>query len=148
MYFFTANEIHFICGGKYFKVPKCAKQFGIKIRLGCLSRNWFCTQAWKKGPSDLQNLIQSGWKFLAQLPPCGSKKVILCFLANMIYNIHKRGYLYRIHIYISVTAGKKDTKYLIKKSINQSACMNAKIERGKEEKVFSPNKDLGTRVGD
>ena len=66
----------------------------------------------------------------------------------MIYNIHKRGYLYRIHIYISVTAGKKDTKYLIKKSINQSACMNAKIERGKEEKVFSPNKDLGTRVGD
>ena len=32
---------------------------------------------------------------------------------------------------------------------NQSACMNAEIERGKGgERVFSPNKDLGTRVGD
>ena len=38
---------------------------------------------------------------------------------------------------------------IIKKSINQSACMNAEIERGRGGKsVFSPNKDLGTRVGD
>ena len=38
---------------------------------------------------------------------------------------------------------------IIKKSINQSACMIAEIERGRGGKsVFSPNKDLGTRVGD
>ena len=63
-------------------------------------------------------------------------------------------HLYRIYkkadiLYISVPAGKKDKKYLIKKSINQSACMNAEIERGRGGKsVFSPIKDLGTRVGD
>ena len=35
------------------------------------------------------------------------------------------------------------------KSINQSACTNAKIEMGRGGKsVFSPNKDIGTRVGD
>ena len=52
-------------------------------------------------------------------------------------------------MYTSVPAGKKDKKYLIKKSIYQSACMNAKIERGRGGKsVFPPNKDLGTRVAD
>ena len=56
------------------------------------------------------------------------------------------GYIRR-RIYISVPAGKKDIKkYLIQKSINQSGCMNAEIERGRREKVFFPNKDLGTRV--
>ena len=83
-------------------------------------------------------------------PPGGSKNVILCFLANMRYIRDGicTGYIRR-RIYISVPAGKKDKKYLIKKSINQSACMNAEIERGRGGKsVFSPNKDLGTRVGD
>ena len=53
------------------------------------------------------------------------------------------GYIRR-WIYIGVPAGKK---IQIKKSITQSACMNAEIERGRG-KCFSPNKDLGTRVGD
>ena len=57
------------------------------------------------------------------------------------------GYIRR-RIYISQPAGKKDTKYLIKKSINYSASMNAEIERGREAKVFFPNKDLGAIDGD
>ena len=52
-------------------------------------------------------------------------------------------------IYISVPASKKDTKYLIKQSINQSACMNAEIERGRRVKSdITPNKDIGTKVRD
>ena len=44
-------------------------------------------------------------------------------------------------MYIRVPAGEKETKYLIKKihqSFNHSACTNAKIERGRFEKVFFP----------
>ena len=51
-------------------------------------------------------------------------------------------------MYISVPACKKYKSYSIKKSINQSAYMNAEIERGRGKKCFSPNKDLGARVGD
>ena len=57
------------------------------------------------------------------------------------------GYIRR-WIYISVPPGKKEKKYLIKKSINQSAYMNAEIKSGRGESDVSPNKDLGTRVGD
>ena len=56
----------------------------------------------------------------------------------------------RRRIYIGVPAVKKDLKkVLILKSINQSACMNDEIDWGRGGKsVFSPNKYLGTRVGD
>ena len=80
----------------------------------------------------------------------GENAAEYCFLANMRY---KRdgictGYIRR-QIYISVPTSKKDKKYVIKKSFNQSACMNAEIERGRGGgSVFPPNKDLSTRVGD
>ena len=51
-----------------------------------------------------------------------------------MYWIHKKADIQ----YISVPAGKKDNKYLVKKSINQSACMNAKIERVRGGEVFFP----------
>ena len=122
-----------------------------KIRLCRLGKNRFCTQAREKGAQWFteSNMIRVK-NFRPTRPPSGSKNVILCFLANMRYIRDGicTGYIRR-RIYISVPAGKKDKKYLIKKSINQSACMNAEIERGRGGKsVFSPNKDLGTRVGD
>ena len=45
-------------------------------------------------------------------------------------------------IYISVPAGKKDTKYLIKKYMNQSTCMNAEIERGRGGHVIFPQTEI------
>ena len=122
-----------------------------KIRLCRLGKNRFCTQAREKGAQWFteSNTIRVK-NFRPTRPPSGSKNVILCFLANMRYIRDGicTGYIRR-RIYISVPAGKKDKKYLIKKSINQSACMNAEIERGRGGKsVFSRNKDLGTRVGD
>ena len=51
------------------------------------------------------------------------------------------GYIRR-RIYISVTAGKTDTKYSIKKMIKQSACMNAKFERGRWRKRFFPPTEI------
>ena len=59
-------------------------------------------------------------------------------------SVHKKGdihYTYT-HTYISVYPCKTDTKYLIKKSINQSACMNAEIESGRGEKVCVPPTDI------
>ena len=53
------------------------------------------------------------------------------------------GYIRR-RIYISVPAGKKDTKYLIKKiyqSINLYD-MNAEIERGRGGNVFFPQTEI------
>ena len=45
------------------------------------------------------------------------------------------GYIRR-QINIRVPVGKKDKNYLIKKSINQSAYINAAIEMGRGEKCF------------
>ena len=53
----------------------------------------------------------------------------------------------RRRIYISVPRGKKDTKYLIKKSFNQPVRM-LRLKGGEGKKCFFPDKDLGTRVGD
>ena len=49
--FLKANKIHFICGenaAKYRRNKKCAKPFGLKIRLCRLGRNQFCTKAREK----------------------------------------------------------------------------------------------------
>ena len=54
-------------------------------------------------------------------------------------------------VYISVPAGKKDKKYLIK---NQSNLYESQYLKktwtggGGEKGVFPPTKDIGTRVGD
>ena len=64
-------------------------------------------------------------------------------------SIHKERHLYRIHKNANTHQCKKDTKYVFnQKSINQSAYMNAEIERWRGE-VFPPpsNKYLGTEVG-
>ena len=97
---------------------KCAKQFEINIRLGRLSRNRFWTKAQEKGAQWFaeSNMIRVK-NFHPSTPHSGSKNIILCFLENMRYirNGICAGYIRR-WIYISVPAGKKDTKYLIKKS--------------------------------
>ena len=86
-----------------------------------------------------------GENFSPNRTPGGSKNVILCFLENIRYIREGicTGYIRR-QIYISVPAGKKDKKYLIKKTINQSACMIARIERGRGggESVCPPTKIL------
>ena len=72
-------------------------------------------------------------------PPGGSKNILLGFLANIRYIRDGICTGYIRWIYPQV---KKDTKYLIKKSINQSACMNAEIESGRGEKVCVPPTDI------
>ena len=48
-----------------------------------------------------------------------------------------------------IPAGKKDTKYLIRKSINQSPVRMPRLNGGRGRKrVFPPTKDKGKRVGD
>ena len=58
------------------------------------------------------------------------------------YEIHKGWHLYTGHlrrrVYISVPAGKKDTKYLIKKINKSITSANAEIEREGGKSVFSP----------
>ena len=73
-------------------------------------------------------------------PSGGSKTLSSAFCK---YEIHKGWLLYRIHNnggYTSVFQWVK--KIQRKKSINQSACMNAEMERGRGKGVFSPNRGL------
>ena len=133
---------------KYRRYKKCTKQFGLKIRLCRLGRNRFCTQAREKGAQWFaeSNMIRVN-NFHPTRPPSGSKNVILCFLANMRYIREDicTGYI-RKRIYISVPPGKKDKK-IFNQSINQPVWM-PRLKRGGGKSIFSPNKDLGTRVGD
>ena len=91
-----------------------------KIKSGKAGRNRFRSSP-GKGAHRSQNLMQSqGEHFFPNPPPGRSKNVILCFfIANMIYSTQ----------YTSVyPLVKKIQSNSSKKSISQSACMNAEIE--------------------
>ena len=73
-------------------------------------------------------------------PPGGSKNVILCFFSK--YEIHRGRHLYRIHkkagTHRFTHVWKRYKVINFNKLINQSAWVNAKIERGMGGKVFFP----------
>ena len=95
---------------------------------------------WHSSPGKAESKYNQGEKSVTHSG--GTKNVILCFLANMGYirdiictgyTIHKKADIHQI----SVPQEKKETN---KKLINQSACMNAEIERGRGEVIFTSTK--------
>ena len=132
--FFTANEIHFICGGKYYwyrQHKNLTSNSKINSKRAALAKP------------------DQGEKLLPNPPTWWVKKHYPLLFSK--YEIHKGWHWYRIHkkaeIYIGVPAGKKDRKYLIKKSINQLPIRMPRLNGGGEV-FFSANKNIGTRVGD
>ena len=83
----TANDFVGENTAEYWQNKKCAKPFGIKIRLCRLGRNGFCTKAWEKVAQWFAESNMIRVKIFAQpAQPVGQKNVILCFIANTVWD--------------------------------------------------------------
>ena len=142
--------------GQYRRHLKCAKQFKkLNYRKAVAAKTGATyTSPGKGAPVTVENknFFRVTKMFTPPTRPVGQKRYPLHFRK---YEIHEGRHLYRTHkkadtLYISVPPGKKDTKYLIGKSINQSPKRLPRLNGGSRgrKRVFPPTKDKGKRVGD